>query len=82
MGAMVSGVSLMENVSRMALELRKADEAASIYQPEASAESSEAIYTLEGRCVTNETTFPKGIYVVRSAKSKGQGKSGRKVIIR
>ena len=72
MGAMVSGVSLMENVARMALELTKADDEAAIRQVDAGSGASSAVYTLDGRLVAPHSdrlqSLPSGLYIADQRK--------------
>ena len=73
MGAMVSGASLMENVARMAKELKTKPTEDGIAVPLKPAEQQvQNIYTLGGRLVRSNTCdtsgLPAGIYIVRGKK--------------
>jgi predicted alpha-1,6-mannanase (GH76 family) len=77
MGAMTSGVSLMENVARMTIKLKEAEEAAGV--PEVKDKESNGVskmYSMDGRRVAEGTSFHdslrKGIYV----------SNGKKVIVK
>ena len=67
MGAMTSGVSLMENMARLALAQKK-NEATGISIPKHKKKKMTGVYTLDGRKVQNTTFLAKGIYVVDNQK--------------
>lgn len=63
MGAMTSGVSLMENVARMAIQLTKEAEEAGIHQTSFDRKKSEQIYSLDGRLINQQSPLRKGLYI-------------------
>jgi predicted alpha-1,6-mannanase (GH76 family) len=67
MGAMTSGVSLIENVARMELALAKT-ESTDIYVPQTDDSNSFDVYTLDGRKIQNVDSLGKGIYVINRKK--------------
>ena len=64
---MTSGVSLMENMARLALAQKK-NEATGISIPKHKKKKMTGVYTLDGRKVQNTTFLAKGIYVVDNQK--------------
>jgi hypothetical protein len=73
MGAMVSGASLMENVARMAKELKNKPTEDGIVVPlKPTEQQAQNIYTLGGKLVRSHTCdtsgLPAGIYIVRGKK--------------
>lgn len=72
MGAMTSGVSLMENVARMAIQLTKEDDEAGIHQTSSDIKRNEQIYSLDGRLINQQSPLPKGLYI----------KGNKKVMVR